>query len=417
VPDEASPPSETVVVYHTQLSAHGQGYPPASQRGTHPRRSCADGAVCARSALDHRGHGRTLPGRRQDRPQMAGPLPRPGLSWAPGPHQQASLMSLGYFPGEACPGTRSPSPPSLRRGPYRPPGWSCPSTVQAILAAEGVGRLDRGDRTSAPVRRYQRERPGELVHVDVKKLAAIPEGGGWRLHGRGGDRTNGHSRVGYRFLHSAVNDCTRLAYSEILDDEQTLTAAAFWARAAAFYADQGIQVERVITDNGSCYRSGHWHRACAATGTLVKKTRPRRPQTNGKVEPFHRILLEEWAYIRPWTSEAERSSSYAGFCHFYNHHRSHGSLGWATPHQAFLTRSARDNLPGIHPQLALCIRRWLLPGAVLPGRSAAGPDRRRRWSPPRSAGGRARAARGAARSGFAGPSPGPRRRCGAPPRR
>jgi transposase InsO family protein len=222
-----------------------------------------------------------------------------------------------------------------------------PSTVQAILAAEGVGRLDRGDRASAPVRRYQRERPGELVHVDVKKLAAIPEGGGWRLHGRSGDRTHGHSGAGYRFLHSAVDDCTRLAYSEVLHDEQATTAAAFWARAAAFYADQGIQVERVITDNGSCYRSGHWHRACAASGTVVKKTRPWRPQTNGKVERFHRILLEEWAYIRAWSSEAERAAAYLGFCHFYNHHRSHGSLGWATPHQA-LARLAGDNLPGMH---------------------------------------------------------------------
>jgi transposase InsO family protein len=102
-----------------------------------------------------------------------------------------------------------------------------------------------------------------------------------------------------------------------------------------------------LTDNGSCYRSGHWHRACAATATTVKKTRPRRPQTNGKVERFHRILLEEWAYIRAWSSEAERHAGYATFCHFYNHHRSHGSLGWSTP-MATLTSLARDNLPSRH---------------------------------------------------------------------
>lgn len=162
-----------------------------------------------------------------------------------------------------------------------------PSTVQAILVAAGIGRLDRGDRATCPVQRYQRERPGELVHVDVKKLAAIPEGGGWRLHGRGRDRTHGHSGAGYRYLHSAIDDRTRLAYSEILDDEQALTAAGFWARAAAFFADQDVRVERVLTDNGSCYRSGHWHRACAATATVVKKTRPWRPQTNGKVCEHH----------------------------------------------------------------------------------------------------------------------------------
>jgi transposase InsO family protein len=106
---------------------------------------------------------------------------------------------------------------------------------------------------------------------------------------------------------------------------------------------QGIRCERVITDNGSCYRSGLWHRACAATDTTVKKTRPRRPQTNGKVERFHRILLEEWDYIRPWTSEAERAIGYDGFMHFYNHHRSHGALGWAPPASLL-----RDNLPEVH---------------------------------------------------------------------
>jgi transposase InsO family protein len=105
----------------------------------------------------------------------------------------------------------------------------------------------------------------------------------------------------------------------------------------------GIPPERVITDNGSCYRSGLWHRACSATGTQVRRTRPYRPQTNGKIERFHRILLEEWAYIRPWTSETQRTHAYRGFIHFYNHHRSHGSLGWATP-----TSIIRDNLPALH---------------------------------------------------------------------
>ncbi len=220
------------------------------------------------------------------------------------------------------------------------------STVQRILNAEGVGRLDRGDRaaTVEPPRRYEREHPGDLIHVDVKKLAGIPDGGGWKVRGRGYDGEGSVSRrVGYRYLHTALDDRSRLVYSEILDDEQAVTAAGFWGRAAAWFASHGIRCDRVITDNGSCYRSGLWHRACAATNTTVKKTRPRRPQTNGKVERFHRILLEEWAYIRPWTSERQRHAAYARFVHFYNHHRSHGALGWATP-----ISTIRDNLPALH---------------------------------------------------------------------
>jgi transposase InsO family protein len=222
------------------------------------------------------------------------------------------------------------------------------STVQAILNAEGLGRLDRGDRATdvEPVRRYQRDRPGELIHVDVKKIAGIPAGGGWKVHGRGNDHHGGHSRVGYRYIHSAIDDRTRLVYSEIHNDERAITAVGFWLRAVAFYASAGIACERVLTDNGSCYKSGLWHRACAETNTTVKKTRPRRPQTNGKIERFHRILLEEWAYIRPWNSEGQRHRAYARFIHFYNHHRSHGALGWAAPAATLAT--FRDNLPAEH---------------------------------------------------------------------
>jgi transposase InsO family protein len=223
------------------------------------------------------------------------------------------------------------------------------STVSHILRTAGLGRLDQGDRATAePVRRYQRDRPGELIHVDVKKIAGIPPGGGWRSRGRGyGDEGSVQRRVGYRFIHTALDDRTRLVYSEIHANEQAVTAAGFWTRAAAWFATLGIACERVITDNGSCYRSGLWHRACAATGTTVKKTRPRRPQTNGKVERYHRILLEEWAYIRAWTSETERHAGYVGFCHFYNHHRPHGALGWSTP-AGTLTQLAGDNLPAEH---------------------------------------------------------------------
>ena len=209
----------------------------------------------------------------------------------------------------------------------------------------GEGRLSRGDRaTKSTPHRYQREHPGELIHVDIKKIAGIPEGGGWRTRGKGyqGEHAK-HRRAGYRYIHSALDDRSRIVYSEILDDEQGKTAADFWERAAGWFEAIGIKCERVITDNGSCYRSGHWHRACKTTGTTVKKTRPRRPQTNGKVERFHRILLEEWAYICAWNSETQRHHAYNGFIHFYNHHRSHGSLKWATPISIL-----KDNLPKEH---------------------------------------------------------------------
>jgi len=219
------------------------------------------------------------------------------------------------------------------------------STVQNILRAEGLARLDTGDRATdrEPVRRYQRDRPGELVHVDVKKLSGIPDGGGWRIHGRGRAPTAKRSTVGYRFIHTAIDDRTRLAYSEILGDEQGATAAAFWHRAHIWFAAHGITVERALTDNGSCYRSAAWRTALDTTAVIHKRTRPYRPQTNGKVERFHRILLEEWAYIRDWQTDQQRHAAYDGFIHFYNHHRSHGALGWATP-----ASTLTDNLPAEH---------------------------------------------------------------------
>jgi transposase InsO family protein len=160
------------------------------------------------------------------------------------------------------------------------------STVQSILRGAGLGRLDRGDRaTSSKVRpqRYERERPGELIHVDVKKIAAIPDGGGWRIHGRGPGISGGHSGAGYRYIHTALDDRTRLAYSEILHDEQAATAAAFLTRAVLWFMLRDIIVERVLTDNGACYRSFAWRDACADASITHKRTRPHRPQTNGKV--------------------------------------------------------------------------------------------------------------------------------------
>lgn len=219
------------------------------------------------------------------------------------------------------------------------------STVQTILNEAGVGRLDIGDRaTKEPVRRYQRDRPGELIHVDIKKIAAIPDGGGWHVHGRGfqGQFQN-KLTGGYRYIHSALDDRSRVIYSEICDDEKAGTAVAFWHRAVDWFTSIGIQIERVITDNGSCYRSRYWININQLMGIKIKKTRPYRPQTNGKIERFHRILLEEWAYIQAWDSETERHHAYIGFIHFYNHHRSHGALKWATP-----ASTLRDNLPKDH---------------------------------------------------------------------
>ena len=159
------------------------------------------------------------------------------------------------------------------------------STVHRICVAAGLGRLDRGDRSCGPPPkplRYEREKPGELVHVDVKKLPAIPDGGGWRTHGRG--NAGPRQRAGWRYVHSAIDDRTRLGYSEIHTNETGFTAAGFWRRAAAFYALAGIACERVLTDNGPCYRSKDFLTALKDTRTSPRRTRPYRPQTNGKVE-------------------------------------------------------------------------------------------------------------------------------------
>lgn len=201
------------------------------------------------------------------------------------------------------------------------------STTHRVLARHGLNRLDHLDRpTRAPIRRITTSRAGELVHVDIKKLGRIPRGGGWRAYGRA--RLHGqhhHTKVGYAFVHSAVDAYSRIAYSEVLDDERATTAVGFWARATAFYATFGISIERVITDNGSCYRS---HDFTAALGDVAHTfTRPYRPQTNGKVERFNRTLLAEWAYARTWTSEGRRRRGLERWLHIYNHHRHHTAIG------------------------------------------------------------------------------------------
>ncbi|MBZ3907104.1 IS481 family transposase [Streptomyces griseiscabiei] len=207
------------------------------------------------------------------------------------------------------------------------------STVHRILTRHGLNRLAWLDRpTGAVIRRYERDRPGELIHVDVKKLGRIPDGGGHKVLGRRAGRTT-RSGMGFDYVHSAVDDHTRVAYSEIHPDEKADTCAAFLRRAAAFFAASGIdRIERVLTDNAWPYRKSFaWQQALADLGATGKLTRAYRPQTNGKVERFNRTLLDEWAYLRPYTSNTERADALADFLHTYNHHRCHTALGGQPP--------------------------------------------------------------------------------------
>ncbi|PWI20086.1 IS481 family transposase [Streptomyces sp. Act143] len=207
------------------------------------------------------------------------------------------------------------------------------STVHRILTRHGLNRLAHLDRpTGEVIRRYERDRPGERIHVDVKKLGRIPDGGGHRTLGRQASRAR-RSNMGFDYVHSAVDDHSRLAYSEIHPDEKAATCAGFLRRAAAFLATFGIdRIERVLTDNAWPYRKSFaWQQALTDLGATGKLTRAYRPQTNGKVERFNRTLLDEWAYVRPYTSNTERTAALADFLHTYNHHRCHTALGGQPP--------------------------------------------------------------------------------------
>jgi transposase InsO family protein len=218
-----------------------------------------------------------------------------------------------------------------------------PSTVHRVLTRFGLARLRWLDRaTGRPVRRYEHPTPGDLVHVDIKKLGRIPDGGGHRVTSRAvGQRhragttgthrdRHGKPRLGYAYLHNAVDDHSRLAYTEILGNDDKHTAAAFWTRANTWFTSCGITVRRVLTDNGGCYRS---HVFADALGDTIthKWTRPYRPQTNGKVERFNRTLLDEWAYTTTYRSETERVAALPAWLHTYNHHRGHTALGGQPP--------------------------------------------------------------------------------------
>lgn len=211
-----------------------------------------------------------------------------------------------------------------------------PSTVHRVLSRFGLARLSWLDRaTGRVIRRYEHHSPGDLVHVDIKKLGRIPDGGGHRSLGRAAGTRNktgtpGNRRPGYAFLHNAVDDHSRLAYTEILPDEKKETAAGFWKRANTYFESHGITVKRVLTDNGSCYRS-YAFKDALGPDIKHKRTRPYRPQTNGKVERYNRTMLDEWAYAKPYSSESERVAAFTDWLHHYNYHRGHTSLNGQPP--------------------------------------------------------------------------------------
>lgn len=230
------------------------------------------------------------------------------------------------------------------------------STVHAVLVRAGLNRLSRIDRvTGEPIRRYEHPYPGSLIHVDVTKFGRIPDGGGHRFVGRQqglinraatsdreGTRTKRYQpRLGVGYLHTVIDDHSRVAYIEICEDEKAATAIGVLTRAVAWFAERGVTVERVLSDNGSAYRSHAWRDACRDLAIVPKRTRPYRPQTNGKIERFHRTLADGWAYARFYTSETERRDALPGWLHFYNHHRHHSAIR-ATP------ISRLNNLPGHH---------------------------------------------------------------------
>ena len=220
------------------------------------------------------------------------------------------------------------------------------TTVQGILTRIGLGRRYRLD--SERIIRYERSRPGELVHIDIKKLGRIERGAGKRVTGRPhynprrGPRGAVRNTVGWEFCHVAIDDFSRLAYVEVLEDERAVTAVGFLRRALAFFATHGIAVERVMTDNGSAYVSVAHALACRALGVRHLRTRPRRPQTNGKAERFIRTMLDGWAYGRIYGSSRERRQALDPWLDFYNRRRPHGALGRQPP----VTRLGGNNLLG-----------------------------------------------------------------------
>jgi transposase InsO family protein len=229
------------------------------------------------------------------------------------------------------------------------------STVHAVLVRCRLNRLTHIDRaTGEPIRRYEHEKPGDLIHVDVKKLGKVPDGGGWRYVGRKqGSRNRAatpdkprnkyrNPQIGICYLHTVIDDHSRVAYVEAREDETKETATDVLRNAVAWFAARGVTVQRVLSDNGSCYKSNLWKKTCNDLGITVKKTRPYRPQTNGKIERFHRTLAEGWAFKKFYNSESARLAALPAWVHEYNHHRPHSAIKKAAP----ITRL--DNLAGHH---------------------------------------------------------------------
>jgi transposase InsO family protein len=200
------------------------------------------------------------------------------------------------------------------------------STVWKVLRRHGRSRLPRPQR--GPVRRYERSRPGELVHVDIKRLGRF-----WTVGKRilGAEIGNLSRRAGWQYLHIAIDDQSRLAYAELLPTESPAACSSFLRRATRWYDEHGITVERVLSDNGNGYRSHLWSQTCAELGIARRYTRPRRPQTNGKAEALIKTLQREWAYRFAYPSSAHRARALPGYIRWYNQHRPHSSLGGKPP--------------------------------------------------------------------------------------
>jgi len=237
----------------------------------------------------------------------------------------AARHELGYGPHRLAPVVGSPR-----------------STITDVLRRHGLSRLRDRDRPSGVPIRYVRERAGELLHIDVKKLGRIPDGGGHRVHGRGSSTPR--SRRGYDYVHQAIDDMSRVAYVEVCADERGPTCARFLRDAAAWFARQGVRIERVMTDNARNYTcSREFQAALADLGARHKRTRAYRPQTNGKSERFNRTLLDEWAYVRAYESNNERLLALPDFVERYNNHRPHTSLQGLAPMTALV-----NNVSGNH---------------------------------------------------------------------
>jgi transposase InsO family protein len=219
-----------------------------------------------------------------------------------------------------------------------------PATVHRVLVRCRLNRLSHVDRaTGEPIRRYEHDHPGSLIHVDVKKLGNIPDGGGWRYVGRAQGEKNRaatpgkprsryyNAQMGTAFVHTVLDDHSRVAYAEIHDDETAATAIGVLRNAVAWFDARGITVKRVLSDNGSAYRSHAWRDVCAELAITPKRTRPYRPQTNGKIERFHRTMADGWAFRRMYLTESARRRALPGWLHEYNHHRPHTAIGGRPP--------------------------------------------------------------------------------------